>query len=592
MQRLEKLDSELRAMCSRNRRVLIIDDNPAIHEDFRKSLSPGTSVVDLDDAESAFFGESTKFHVNDFNFEIDSAPQGEEGLKKVVEAIAGNLPYAVAFVDMRMPPGWDGLTTIERLWQVAPDLQIVICSAYSDNSWADICKRLGRSDRLLILKKPFDIAEVCQLAVALTEKWNLAIQAKLKRDELASLVDERTKELKEKDIELRQKHKLEAIGSLAGGVAHEFNNLLQAIRGYACFAREALPIDSQPYEDLGHVVDASDRAAGIASQLLSFSRRTPAKKSLLPANEVVNRTLTMFKPLLPAFVELEVTTGDELLMVFADADLMSQALLNLCINARDAMPTGGRLLVSLQRHSIHESYERAVLADEPSLDPGEYAVVSVTDNGCGLAEEVKDRIFEPFYTTKEVGKGTGMGLAIVFGALQEHGGTVTVESALGMGATFRIFLPLSTRYATQSQSQSFSEVGRSNPGNETVLFAEDDVLVRQAGVRLLRQAGYSVIEAIDGQDAIDQFEEHANSIQLVIMDVVMPKLGGYEAANRIQSICPETKIVFCSGYDPEVFGPNLLNNSVSDIVSKPMHSDQLLALVRAQLNEVSPCYSR
>jgi len=487
-------------MSSRNRRILIIDDNPAIHEDFRKSLSPGTSVVDLENAESAFFGEPTKSLENDFNFEIDSAHQGEEGLKKVVEAIQGNLPYALAFVDMRMPPGWDGLTTIEHLWQVAPDLQIVICSAYSDNSWADICKRLGRSDRLLILKKPFDSSEVCQLAVSLTEKWNLAIQAKLKRDELERLIDERTNELKEKDIELRQKHKLEAIGSLAGGVAHEFNNLLQAIRGYACFAREALPVDGQPYEDLGHVVDASDRAAGIASQLLSFSRRTPAKKFRLPANEVVNRTLAMFKPLLPASIELEVTSGGESLLVFADADLMSQALLNLCINARDAMPTGGRLRVSLQLRSIHDRRERAVLANDPLLNPGEYAVISVTDNGCGIADEVKNRIFEPFFTTKEVGKGSGMGLAIVFAASQEHDGTVTVESAVGTGSTFRIFLPVSSQYPTIALSESVSDVERFNPGQETVLFVEDDVLVRDVGVRVLRQAGYSVIEAIDGHN--------------------------------------------------------------------------------------------
>jgi len=244
----------------------------------------------------------------------------------------------------------------------------------------------------LILKKPFDISEVCQLAVSLTEKWNLAVQAKLNRDELERMVHERTQELKQKDIELRQKHKLEAIGSLAGGVAHEFNNLLQAIRGYACFAREALPMDGQPYEDLGHVVDASDRAASIASQLLSFSRRTPSKKSLFPASEIVNRTLAMFKPLLPAPIELDVTSVDESLTIFADADLMSQALLNLCINARDAMPTGGRLRVSLQQQSIRDRRKRGVIANEPSLVSGEYAVIAVTDNGCGIADEVKDRI--------------------------------------------------------------------------------------------------------------------------------------------------------------------------------------------------------
>jgi len=591
MQSLEKLNSELTVLSSRNRRILIIDDNPAIHKDFRKSLAPRTSLVDLEDAESAFFGEPRESREDDFNCEIDSAHQGEEGLKKVVEAIQANVPYALAFVDMRMPPGWDGLTTIEHLWQVAPDLQIVICSAYSDHSWADICKRLGSSDRLLILKKPFDSSEVCQLAVSLTEKWNLAIHAKLKRDDLARLVDEQTAELKQKDIELRQKHKLEAIGSLAGGVAHEFNNLLQAIRGYACFARDALPVDGQPYEDLGHVVDASDRASGIVSQLLSFSRRTPAQKEMRPANDIVTTTLAMFKPLRPGSIEIEVTLGDESITVFADTDLISQALLNLCINARDAMPTGGRLQVSLQQQSVRDRRDREISVYEPLLVPGEYAVISVSDNGCGIADDVKDRIFEPFYTTKEVGKGTGMGLAIVYGALREHGGMVTVESVIGIGSTFRIFLPVKTQNARIEVSTSVSDVERSAHGHETVLFAEDDVLVRDVSVRLLRQAGYSVIEAIDGQDAIDKFQKHANSIHLVIMDVVMPKLSGYEAAIRIQSIRPEAKIVFCSGYDPEATGPSLLKNSVSDVVCKPMRSDKLLALVRDQLNEVSLCQS-
>ena len=592
MQSLDTLIPTPSLISSCNRRILIIDDNPAIHEDFRKSLSPGTSVVDLENAESAFFGESTVSQENDFNFEIDSAHQGEEGLKKVIEAIQANQPYALAFVDMRMPPGWDGLTTIEHLWEVAPDLQVVICSAYSDNSWADICKRLGRSDRLLILKKPFDNSEVCQLAVSLTEKWNLAIQAKLKRDELERLVNERTNELKKKDIELRQKHKLEAIGSLAGGVAHEFNNLLQAIRGYTCFAREALPVDGQPYEDLGHVVDASDRAAGIASQLLSFSRRTPAEKSQLPASEIVKRTLKMFKPLLPASIELEITTGDESLTVFADADLISQAMLNLCINARDAMPTGGRLRVSLQQQSIRDRRERAVLANEPFLDPGGYAVISVSDNGFGISDEVKDRIFEPFYTTKEVGKGTGMGLAIVFGAIQEHGGAVTVVSEVGTGSTFRIFLPLVAQASKIEPSANIYDIEPSIHGHETILFAEDDAMVRNVGVRLLRESGYSVIEAIDGQDAIDKFQMHAKSIHLVILDVVMPKLGGYDAARRILSICPDTKIVFCSGYAPEEIGPNPLNHAVVDIVSKPMSSHTLLTLICDQFNEGSPCYSQ
>ncbi len=434
-----------------NRRVLVIDDNPAIHNDFRKIFASSRMDTSLTKMESEFFGEPSSETEYNFYVELDAALQGEIGVEKVSVALQEERPYAVAFVDMRMPPGWDGLTTIEKLWSVDPELQVVICSAFSDNSWTDICKRLGRSDRLLILKKPFDNAEVCQFVLALTEKWNLAKRAKLKQNELAKLVDIRTKALKEKDIELRQKHKLEAVGSLAGGVAHQFNNLLQTIRGYTCFVRDALPIDSQSFDDLGHVIAATDRAAGIARQLLGFSRRRPPQKAHLDLIDIANETLGLIKPLLPTNVELHVDFCETPVHVFADADLLSQAILNLCINACDAMEMGGRLSIKIEKLALGQN---ASVTVQPMLDPGEYAAVSVADTGRGIVEETQDRIFEPFYTTKEPGKGTGMGLPIVFSSMQDIGGTVTVESKVGLGSTFRLYLPIPKNVSLYELSDS------------------------------------------------------------------------------------------------------------------------------------------
>ncbi len=433
MQSLKKHPIELP-----NRRVLVIDDNPAIHNDFRKIFASSRSDASLDAIESKFFGEPSENTDSDFNVELDGAFQGEAGVDKVLAAMDTGRPYAVAFVDMRMPPGWDGLATIEKLWSVDPDLQMVICSAYSDNSWTDICKRLGKSDRLLILKKPFDNAEVCQFVLALTEKWNLAKRATLKQSELTNLVDIRTQALKEMDIQLRQKHKLEAVGSLAGGVAHEFNNLLQAIRGYTCFARDAVPKNGQPYEDLGHVLDATDRAAVIARQLLSFGRRRPPQKAHVELLETMTETLVMIKPLIPANVELSVEFCSGPIGILADADLLSQTLLNLCINACDAMDEGGELSIQIEKVELDDV---TAMEAQPMLDPGCYALVSITDTGQGIPDEIKARIFEPFFTTKDTGKGTGMGLPIVFSFLQDHGGTVVVDSTVGVGSTFRIYLP-------------------------------------------------------------------------------------------------------------------------------------------------------
>ncbi len=261
-------------------RILIVDDNAAIHNDFRKTLgSEPLRGTQLDDLEKSLFGQEAG-PTTRTTFRIDSAFQGQEALGMVQDAVAKNDPYALAFVDIRMPPGWDGVETLQRLWQCAPDLQAVICTAYSDYSWDDISRRLPQTDSLLILKKPFDTAEVLQVAHALTRKWALAHQAKLRMEDLDRMVRERTENL-EKEItdrlrlegQLRQSQKLEAVGCLAAGIAHEFNNLLTVIQGHTDLL-SGMPLGTAAAsESIERITQASQRAASLTRRLLTFSHK-------------------------------------------------------------------------------------------------------------------------------------------------------------------------------------------------------------------------------------------------------------------------------------------------------------------------------
>jgi len=560
---------------TRSRRVLIVDDNRAIHDDFRKILEVECCRSGLAGREAALFGESVPASRR-FSYRIDDAYQGREALRKVVEALETGEPYDLAFVDMRMPPGWDGTETIQRIWQVDPGLQIVICTAYSDYSWQDLFERLGGSDNLLILKKPFDNTEVQQLAVALTEKRELARRAKLRRDELEQLVEERTAALAEKDEQLRQKQKLEAIGALAGGVAHEFNNLLQGIRGYSQFAMDELDPEAQPYQDLRQAMMAVDRAATLTRQLLDFSRRETFSKTAVDVNDMVEAVVKMIQPAIGELVETTIDLADDVGSVVADPTMLQQALMNLCINARDAMPTGGKLIIRTDTVTISDAY-----ADiHPDVRPGSYARIILTDTGCGMSAEVKQRIFEPFFTTKEVGRGTGLGLAMVYGVVSEHEGAVHVYSEPGKGTTFRIYLPV------EDAMYACPEVPTEGPrgGTETILVAEDEPLVRNTAVRILQQAGYVTLEAENGEEAVRLFEETEESVSLAVLDLVMPRMNGRDAYARMKQIKPSIEAVFCTGYDP-------LANQVAaaaceeiDVIEKPFQPEALLHAVREALD--------
>jgi len=583
-----------------NRRILIVDDNEAIHGDFKKILAGPNDPGELHETASALFGGEGESRPA-IRCEIESAHQGREGLEKVVGALEQERPFSLAFVDMRMPPGWDGLETIQRLWREDPELQIVLCTAYSDYSWGDIIDRLGQSDGLLILKIPFDTAEVRQLAASLTEKWRLTRAAQLKVTQLQTMVEQQTaklrreieerkraeEELRKKEEQLRQKHKLEAIGSLAGGIAHEFNNLLQAISGFTDFAMDKLQPDGEPYQDLKNVMSAADRAAEITAQLLNFSRQQPARKAPHDVNEIVAATVNMIRPMLGEHLDLDLSLAVDPGKVLADSGMITQALLNLCLNARDAMHAGGRIQITTRRGKLPPDLGAGEESPRPAV------LASVIDAGSGMSPEVQRQIFDPFYTTKDVGEGTGLGLAVAYGTVQEHGGDIVVESKEGVGTKATIALPLLDEPAATLALPSDAP-GNAPSGTETILVAEDEPLVRDVIVRILRYSGYKVLQAADGEDAVRVFQEHQNEISLLLLDVLMPRMTGPEAFGSIRRLEPDIPAVFCTGYNPSMEPSGLPLTENVPVLGKPVERCELLQTLRDTLGrpegrEASPC---
>jgi PAS domain S-box-containing protein len=353
--------------------------------------------------------------------------------------------------------------------------------------------------------------------------------------------------LRERDEQLRRSQKLESLGTLAGGVAHEFNNLLQAILEYTRFAMQAIPAHQPSYRDLEVVVKVAERASLLTKQLLGFSRRDTAQPADIDPNELVQDLVKLLRPLLGEHITVELALSDDVHCIYVDPGQIQQVLMNICINACDAMPSGGTLYISTCVLAIDDVSQ----VPSPDLNTGQYVVPSVRDTGSGMTPEVRERIFEPFFTTKEVGKGTGLGLAMVYGIVQQHRGAIHVESEINQGSTFTIYLPAA------AAASAGKEIAASQPGHGergTILVVEDEQLVLDLILRMLQELGYHTLTARDGCQAIEVFREHTAEIDLVLLDAVMPRMSGREACCRIKAIRPEVPVVFCTGYDRQ--GPS------------------------------------
>ena len=710
-----------------NERILIIDDNHAIHEDIRKILDDRKEDYQaLDSTKALLFGDEIPKY-EQARFEIDSAFQGQEGLEKVNQACKAGRPYALAFVDIRMPPGWDGIETISHIWETHPDLQVVICSAYSDYSWTEMIRQIGKTDNLVILKKPFENIELLQLAHALTGKWNLNHQVKRRLHDLDQAVSQRTTELQAtnerlkneidermqveralrvseerfskafhaspipmairtlrkevyvdanegflnlagfdhaelightsqelslwddfventamleqlqqqmavrnwpchlrtksgkvrnillsvelfdldgepllliitQDIteqlllenKLRQAQKMEAVGQLAAGVAHDFNNILTVIQGHSSLLLYNKSSEASDRKPIEAIAASADRAAKLVRQLLTFSRKQFAKMSPMSIDIILESISEMLRRVLPANITLTISNPHGLPNINADSGMIEQLLMNLAVNARDAMPDGGQLTISVKLVEISPE----LASKNQDARTGQFLCLSVADTGCGIDPEVLTHIFEPFFTTKPVGKGTGLGLATVYGIAKQHEAWVEVESQLGRGSCFCVFFP--TR-AIEINSAPVVLVPPVSPmdgstlrGNETIFVVEDELAVREFVVNLLRSYGYQVIEAESGPQALERWARHNGKTHLLLTDIMMPGgLTGRDLGNLLLAKDPTLKVIYSSGYSPGINEQTSTTFHEKYFLPKPYCPEKLLVMLRECLDDVS-----
>jgi PAS domain S-box-containing protein len=689
-----------------NHRILIVDDNPAIHEDFRKILCPTRpGKSELQGLKAALFDKAPKAATT-IDFELASAFQGQEALALVTQSVADGRPFAMAFLDVRMPPGWDGVETAARLWQVSPQLQIVICTAYSDYSWDDMRARLDQPDSLVILKKPFDNVEVQQLAHAMTKKWLLSHQAQLKLSELESMVKDRTRELEKvnesltlseerfskafhesplpsgiqrfsdqrfvdvnlslakiaglkrdemigrtpselflwekphladqwvesllreetvrdqeasirtqagashevlvscspmafarephmlllaQDVaerallerQLRQAQKMEAIGQLAAGVAHDFNNILTVIQGHAGLMERSLADGNPSPKSLEQISKAAIRAATLIRQLLMFSRKQVMQFRHLDLNDTLSNAIKMLERLVGEHVQIDFRPLPSLPAIYADASMLDQIAMNLAVNARDAMPSGGRLTISTSRETIH----RAPTPMDPERRDGDFLCLTFTDTGAGMDTQILSRIFEPFFTTKPVGKGTGLGLSTVFGIVRAHQGWLVVKSQPKQGTTFRLYFPVSRQAAEKTDLVVDTAL---RTGRETVLVAEDEDALREMVVQVLRIQGYTVLEAASGSQALEAWKQADRPVDLLLTDMVMPGgMMGSELAEFLLAESPSLRVIYTSGYSPGMAGQDASLLRGRNFLPKPYSIGTLAQFVRECLDAPS-----
>jgi signal transduction histidine kinase len=377
------------------------------------------------------------------------------------------------------------------------------------------------------------------------------------------------------EAQLRQAKKMEGLGQLAGGIAHDFNNLLQVILGYT----DIMTMDLGPDRPKGldAVRQAADRAADLTRQLLAFSRRQIIKPVNLDLNDLVQGVLKMIGRVIGEHIDLCFMPGERLGTVYADKGQIEQILMNLCVNARDAMPTGGTLTIETKNVAIGGEYCR----EHPWATEGRYVSLSVTDTGHGMDEATRAQIFDPFFTTKGVGQGTGLGLATVYGIVKQHNGLIDVYSEPGKGAAFKVHFPIVDRPAQNMEPKVEEPVVG---GTETILVAEDEAMVRELVSRILQTAGYAVLTACDGEEALRVFEEHADAIDMAILDVMMPKLGGRDVMDRIQAKHPGMRFLFSSGYSETAIHTNFVIEEGLRLVTKPYRGAELLLTVREMLD--------
>lgn len=519
-----------------------------------------------------------------YNYAVLVAEDGESAVSRADYA----LPDLI-LLDIMMP-GIDGYETCRRLKLQGStrDIPVIFMSALAETGHKVRGLEAGAVD---YVTKPFQQDELlARVGVHLSIR-DLNQRLQEANEQLEARVEARTmdlaianRELKEEIAErravqeqLRQSQKMEAIGTLASGVAHDFNNILTAIIGFGSILKIKLVGEAKLSQYAGNILIAAGKAAKLTHSLLAFSRKQNIETRPEEINAIVRTIDEILHHVIGEDIELRCSFAPENLVIMGDSGQIEQVLMNLAVNASDAMPTGGVLSITTER--VELSGEQP----ETSLKAGPYARITVSDTGCGISEDIRQQIFEPFFTTKEVGKGTGLGLSIVYGIIRQHGGVVTVQSEPGNGTSIQVDLPLAASGCPLRESEPVAQIVG---GTETILVAEDNDAVRNFMVTALEDAGYHVIEAHNGEEALVKFRENRERIQLVMLDVVMPRMNGREVYDAVRKEGGHVRVLFCSGYtDDVILQKGIVEKEVS-FLYKPVTVQVLLAKVRESLDQL------
>jgi signal transduction histidine kinase len=407
-------------------------------------------------------------------------------------------------------------------------------------------------------------------------KTNLSRLIPSVQRELREAVERRERRRLEQQVHLLQR--FEAIGRLAGGVAHDFNNVIGAIMGWADLGVQAAIAGSDLQDKFIKIRSQADRASALTRQLLAFARRQILQSCNTNLNELTREAISLLRNVIGERIDIHMELAEDPWVVWADPGQIEQVLMNLCLNARDAMPNGGRLLIETKNTELGADYKRL----HPYAVPGRYVLLRVFDTGTGMDAATLDQIFEPFFTTKEMGRGTGLGLATVYGIVKQHKGFIDVDSTPGEGTAFHIYLPLGEGSPKVLERR---HKGALRGGSERILIAEDNEGLREAAKEILKSLGYDVIIARDGADAVRIFEDHHTSIDLVFLDVVMPNLNGPEAYTRMSEIKPNIQVIFTTGYASEANLLSVRSREKSTVLQKPYGSRYLAQKLREILDK-------
>lgn len=580
----------------KNRRILIIDDNEAIHDDFRVILSNQTlDTSTLDQAEATILG-GTFGQVEQEIFEVDSAFQGQGGLEKIQQALQEDRPYAMAFVDVRMPPGWDGIETIQRIWKEYPDLQVVICTAYSDYEWHEIVKRLGRTEKLLILKKPFEKEEVYQLAIALTEKWHLSKQARLKHKELERIVKQRTRQLEEANRELttalEEAEKADrAKSEFLANMSHEIRTPMNSVIGFSeVLAQEDLTEEQQKYVNL--IWRSGKNLMRIINDILDFSKIEAGKLEMDMVECAISQILAdvdeMLRPMAQdKGLEFKILQSGQLpATICTDPERLHQCLINLVNNAIKF---------------TDEGHVYVKVAMEQSGDNTHDIHFDIEDSGIGIKTQDRERIFESFTqadgSTRRKYGGTGLGLAITGHLARLLGGELTLSSEEGRGSTFSLVIPAGldpTKLMPSKIEDNISQIDGSNEKDKYikhsklsghVLVAEDVETNQILAKALLSRMGLDVTIAPDGHEAVQK--ALAQTFDLIFMDIQMPGMDGLEATRELRRKGVNTPIVALTAHAMKGDDKKCIEAGCNSYLSKPLDCLRLLEKVCQYLSEAS-----